>query len=95
MLLPPGKQFNFHLDFTNTDERDINTYRVSVTNIAKDGKTVASRHTVKFSPNTKWALLCIHLGDIVKQAFKIDSHQLNSIQLCGYAHYRGVYTSDV
>jgi len=40
-------------------------------------------------------VLCINLGEIAKNVFKVDSHLLNLITLNGYAHYRGIYTSDV
>jgi len=54
-----------------------------VTNISKGFKTVAQRHTISFNPNTKWSIVCVNLGDIAKNVFKIDAHQINSIQLCG------------
>lgn len=95
MLLPPGKNFNFHIHFNNADERDTNQYRLTVSNISKKTTTVGGRCTIKLCPDSKWAVICVHLADVIKSIWNIDAHYISGIQLCGYAHYRGVYTSDV
>jgi len=74
MLLPPGKNFNFHIHFTNADGRDTQQYRLTVSNISKKTATVGGRTTIKLCPDSKWTTVCVNIGEIAKAIWKIDAH---------------------
>lgn len=98
LLVPAGKLFALHLDFTfdNTKTRQEETMRISISNIFRGAKA-SSALQVPCTLGTRWTVLCLDLMEMLRTEGLeyLQNHALRGVTICANMTIRGVYTSNI